>query len=69
MADRVIGRVKKKTTQFRGIFVLDHCVPLFQRLSNHMHFIINGHETLFKDQLDRSKAMVPLSDSPENKAL
>jgi hypothetical protein len=31
---------------------VDHCILLVNHLSNHTHFI----QTLFKDQLDRSKA-------------
>ena len=62
MADRVCRRGKTKTTQFRGIF----CILLLQHLSNHIDFITNGYRTLFKDQLDRSKATCsdPLKAQP-----
>ena len=56
MADRVSSHSKRKTTQFRGKFVMDHCILLLQHLSNHMHFIKKQLQTLFIYQLVRSKA-------------
>ena len=66
MADRVSRRGKKKPTISRHICV-DHCILLLQHLSTHMHFITNGYRTLFKNQLDRSKATCSFNKKQINK--
>ena len=41
---------------------VDHCILLLKHLSNHnMHFITNGYNTFFVDQLALSKATCPFN--------
>ena len=55
MSDRVSSHIKRKTAQLRGKLVWI-IVFSFKHLSNHMHFIKTGYQTLWTDQLVRSKA-------------
>ena len=57
MADRVSRRGKRKTVQFRGTFV-SSIVFYFYNIFLIMYFITTI-QTLFKDQLDQSKATCP----------
>ena len=48
----LVDEVKGKPLIFEAYFCVAHCILLFKHLSNHIHFITNGLQTLFKDQLD-----------------
>ena len=58
----LVDEVKRKPRNFKAYFCVDHCILLLQHLSNHIDFITNGYRTLFKDQLDRSKATCSLKN-------
>ena len=47
--------------QFRGIIVGIIEIYFLKYLSNHLHFVTNGFETLFIDQLAQSKATFPFN--------
>ena len=63
----LVDRVTRKPRNFEAYLCIDHCILLLKHLSNHMHFITNGYRTLFKDQLDRSKATCSFK-TPEHRS-
>ena len=55
-----VDRVNRKPRNFEAYMQI--IVLLLQYLSNHTHFTTNRYRTIFKDQLDRSKATSSVKD-------